>query len=389
MTVEGFEPKGMVEKSAMKLLETRGWSVTGSKRSGLDLDVDVEFQGTQGRLQFRSPFEAPSGSIQALEPAPASVRLDLGEPEGEPKRWAVWDMYRFPHMKETPSYVAFVFHEAFGPGWASLMCSSVSSHTWFNVTAILSTFFQRAENISPGRDEAERHKNIYVVQRRNFSAQRRKGQAIVGGGLTLTLGAIFAYFPLHIANTVEVVDGAAVGGMAVSGLISAVLLVVSFFIALPVLRQPRKPVEGMKDIAGAIKRSGAFAAFALTRAKKRDGLPVVVRRSGFVDEDAAPLSVSRLSATSPKHGVTLEADLCQIAWPEGTSKADRLVPDRWLTLDLVGDEAALANLPSGPREERAEDRLRWSLTGPDLDQRALGDLFRSVAAALPSRGPYR
>lgn len=389
MTMEGFDPEGMVETSAMELLEARGWSVTGSKRNGLDADVDVAFQGTRGRLRFRSPFEAPPGSSQALEPAPAFVRLDMGEPDGEPERWAVWDLYQFPHMKETPSYVAFVFHEALGTGWASLACSSVSSHSWFNVSAILSTFLQRAEYLSPGRDEAERRKSIFDVQRRNFSAQRRKGRLVVGAAVTLALGALFAYFPLHIANTVEVVDGAAVGGMAVSGLIGAVLLVVSFFTALPLLRQPSKPVEGMKEIAGAMKSSGAFEAFVLTRAKKRDGLPVVVRRSGIVDEDAAPLIVSRLSATSPNHGVTLEADLCQIAWPEGTSKGDRFVPDRWLTLDLLGDASALSKIPSGPREERAADRLRWSLTGPDLDQRALADLFQSVAAALSPSGPYR
>jgi len=98
----------------------------------------------------------------------------------------------------------------------------------------------------------------------------------------------------------------------------------------------------------------------------------------------APLTVSRVSATSSSHAVKLEADLCSVAWPEGASPSACLVPDRWLTVELSGSGSDLAKLPPGPREERRGDVVRWTFTGEEIDAGDVESHFLTVATALSS-----
>ncbi|HPB96906.1 MAG: hypothetical protein BWY17_00675 [Deltaproteobacteria bacterium ADurb.Bin207] len=108
-----------------------------------------------------------------------------------------------------------------------------------------------------------------------------------------------------------------------------------------------------------------------------------------LDEGTAPLAVSRVKASSSKHGVTLEADLCEIRWPEGVASEIRFLPQRWLLVDLTGSPEELAQLPSHHREERVDDKLRWLLTGEELDG-AFEDLLRATSTFLLRTGaPYR
>ena len=108
---------------------------------------------------------------------------------------------------------------------------------------------------------------------------------------------------------------------------------------------------------------------------------VIQRRLG---EAQAPLSVSPLTATSSSHAVKLEAELCRVAWPEGTQSQMCLVPDRWLTVDLSGAGSDLAKLPPGPREERRGDVVRWTFTGEEIDAGDVESHFLTVATALSS-----
>lgn len=94
-----------------------------------------------------------------------------------------------------------------------------------------------------------------------------------------------------------------------------------------VLRIPRQPLEGVDAVAQTLRGTGAFSEVTTTIRKDRDGLPLVVVNQNRLAEAKAPLSVSRLSATSSSHAVKLEADLCRMTWPEATSPQTRLVPD--------------------------------------------------------------
>ena len=94
-------------------------------------------------------------------------------------------------------------------------------------------------------------------------------------------------------------------------------------------------------------------------------------------------------------GVQSRAARCTRSVPGPTIAEARFVPDRWLTADLSSDEAILAKLPTGPREDRHEGVVRWTFTGPEIDAGDVEEHFRKVAAALgvveaPVRGdPYR
>ena len=99
-----------------------------------------------------------------------------------------------------------------------------------------------------------------------------------------------------------------------------------------------------------------------TKAQKvRDGLPLVVRTSGFLDEGSAPLAISRVSASSSSHSLRLSADLCEVRWPEGTPPDARILPDRWLTVDFTGPGEELAKLPDNPRAAYNTETVRCEI----------------------------
>lgn len=79
-----------------------------------------------------------------------------------------------------------------------------------------------------------------------------------------------------------------------------------------------------------------------------------------------------------------------MAWPEGVLKEARFVPDRWLTVDLEGQDADLAKLPKGPREVRRLGLVRWTFRGDEFDAGDAAACFQRVAAVLTTTSsPYR
>jgi hypothetical protein len=380
------EARCALETKMVDLLEQRGWAVLGATRHGVDLDLEVEHAGQAGKVLFRNGFDAPKGTV-APTPAPRFVRVDLGEPTGEPERWALWDHYSFPMGKHTPSYIATVFHEAMGASWASVSGSTFApGWNYEGPPSHLPTLLEHAEAVSPARDEAARRDHLFGLGRRNFGPQRRRH----GPFLFVALFAMLWVVPV-IYCWAQGGAGAAVAAVIyLSGVFAVIMGIVGLVALVRRARQPKGPVEGMEAVAGSLRESGAFELVKLTRAKRRVGLPVVRREEGFLADSTAPLLVSRLAASSSRHPFTLEADLCQVCWPEGISGECRFLPDRWLTVELVGAEAERVNLPAGAREERRTGRVRWSLTGEELDAGRATTLFQSLGAALTGKsGPYR
>lgn len=376
-----------LETNMVEMLERRGWAVLHATRRGLDLDLDIEHDGQAGKVLFRNGFDVPKGTASPAS-APCFIRVDLGEPRGEPERWALWDHYDFPTGKHSPSYVVTVFHEAMSTSWASVAGNSVASggNHWYGTQKTLSTLLGHAETLSPSRDEATRRDHLLSLGRRNFGPQRRTY------GISLFVALFFMTWVIPVIyiyghGGLQAALGAAV---YMTGLVVLVMAIIGLVALVRRARQPKSPVEGMEAVAESLRAVGAFDAVELARAKKRLGLPVVQREGRFLSEGAAPLLVSRLSASSASHAVTLEADICRVQWPEGISKECRFLPDWWLTVELAGSEAELNNLPTGAREDRRDGRVRWLLTGEEVDAGRAGDLFQSLASALTApSGPYR
>lgn len=133
-----------------------------------------------------------------------------------------------------------------------------------------------------------------------------------------------------------------------------------------------------------------FDTVKVTPKKVRLGLPVVVQTNRFISEGSAPFAISRIAASSSKHGISLDADLCVISFPESTNPEARFLPDRWLTADVKGPPDELAKLPQHHRSDRIEGGLRWLFSGDELES-TLEDLLRNAAASLGEGGaaPYR
>jgi hypothetical protein len=101
--------RGQLESLVLAMLRDRGWSAIKCLRSGVDLDLLVEIDGVHGVVRFRNAFEVPRNvPAETIESSPIFMRIDLGEPSGEPSRWAVWDRYNFPSGKGAPRYRALV-----------------------------------------------------------------------------------------------------------------------------------------------------------------------------------------------------------------------------------------------------------------------------------------
>jgi hypothetical protein len=385
------EQKSLLERDLMHLLYERDWEVIEAKRDRVNLDLSVSFSGIPGVVSLHSAFLPARGLMKNLY-QPTYLRVVLGRPDGEPSRWAVWDRYVFTkRSKYSPDYWAFVFHEAMGDDWVALAgCSVTPDQTWYERGEVIRTLLKRAEALAPGRDEDARREQIFAVQRNNFGDQKL--------GKNLTIFVV-------LVSVVVVLAGLLVTGMLMDppadtppdgvlvfrGLIAAacglpilICSLVSITYLRRVLRVPRQPLEGADAIARTLRGTRAFSEVTVTARKDRDGLPLVVQNEGRLAEAKATLSVNRLTATSSSHAVKLEADLCRMNWPEGTSPQTRLVPDRWLTVELSGAGSDLAKLPTGPREERRHDVVRWTFTGKEIDSGAVESHFLTVASALVS-----
>lgn len=388
--MEQVQPRGHVEATTFETLRERGWAIVGGRRAGVDLDLSVEHEGTPGLVRFRSGIE-PAPGVASAEPAPLALRVDLGDPGGEPSRWAVWDRYSFPGGKNTPSYVALVVHEAIAEGWASVAgCSVAPKSPWYDRFSAIATILARAEALSPSRSEASRRAQIFVTGRSNFGVQRQHWKNVLAASLLLPLGGALWAATAHVATGAAPSAAARTVAMAISGLPALAFSAIGLGSLVSLLRVPRRPLNGMAAVVESMRATSAFSTFALTPLKRREGLPVPVRSGGHLQEGSAPLSLSRLTATSPAHEIALEADLCRIAWPEGVLAGTRFVPERWLTVDLTGNDSDLARLPEGPREERAPGVVRWTFTGAELDDATFADQIQKLAAALaPSGSPYR
>ena len=60
----------------------------------------------------------------------------------------------------------------------------------------------------------------------------------------------------------------------------------------------------------------------------------------------------------------------------------RILPERWLVLRVSGSERALARLPHGPREQRTQGGVSWTLVDGELDGASLDRYLSLVGEAL-------
>jgi hypothetical protein len=385
-----LKTRGRLEELAVSKLAAHGWTIVGGDRRGLDLNLFVQFEGISGKVSFRNALDLPQGLAENADSDPCSVWIELGEPIGEPTRWSLWDEYDFRDQIKSQRFIATIVHEAIGKGWAKVAGGDVEpGQTWRSPSNTLETIISRAECLAPSRDEADRRREIWRTQRHNFDAQHKKLNPVTYGVLFF----IFLALPVGLFFTEWLRRGevttALIGGTVLCSVFLLIFVIHLFVLLIRHVRRPRDPAAGMDAVVNALRVSGAFDAFDSMASKTRHGLPVVVRSQDHLDKGEAPLTVSRVHASSSKHGVTLEADLCEIRWPEGVAPEIRFLPQRWLLVELIGSPEELAQIPSYHRSDRLEDQIRWLFTGEELDG-AFENLLRAVSASLVrTAAPYR
>ena len=172
------EPRGALEREVLEKLAKRGWQVHEAKRDKIDLDLSVSFGQTRGSIRFRNAFDVPR-SVASAASAPSFLRIDLGQPAGEPSRWAVWDKIWSSRGAGTPRVPA--------PGWSrghrgrlgrggGLLGHAQADLVWALRT--IETLLLRAEKLAPGQDEDARREQIFASAAAHFDAQTRRGREI-------------------------------------------------------------------------------------------------------------------------------------------------------------------------------------------------------------------
>lgn len=373
-----IEPRGDTEKYVMERLASGGWTITAAQRDGADLDILVDFKGVRGRVRLRHGSNRAKAKLKPTdETSPCFVRIDLGEPSGEPEQWALWDRYKVGRGKKyLPPWYCVVVHEAIGEQWVSVAGNTVLPRGGSSIALSAETLIARAEALCPGRDTAARREAIFEVQRRNFGPQRDRRKKIV-------IGIVFTVIPSGLF-TWALSSSLSLAHLLALGFIFALFAVPGLIVLIAnLVNIPKKPLEGSRELVERIRGTGAFPVLKLSRAQHREGLPVIIHEGRNLSKGAAPLWISRISGRSRSHPIRLEADLCAVKWPSGTHEDCRLLPDRWLLVDLAGPEAEMSWLPAGPHETRRAEHIRWLFTGEELDQGLVDELFGRVVQQLP------
>jgi hypothetical protein len=384
--MERVEPRGDIEEQLLKEMARAGWSITAAQRDGADLDISIDVRGVVGRVRLRHGSHRAQAKLGPTEKtSPCFVRVDLGEPLGEPEQWAIWDRYKLRDSKYAPKWWCVVVHEAIGEHWASVagnvaLPNGASAFILGGAEALVA----RAEALSPGRDPAARREAIIDVQRNNYGPQRHhRSRIITGLCLVLIPSALFA---LALSSSLVLLKVLFLGVFWFSLVLPGLIVLIANLLAV----RRKEPLEGSRALSERMRKTGAFDVVKLARTQHREGFPVVVQEGRHPSRGSAPLWICRMTGKSRAHPIRLEADLCVVKWPQGTHEDCRLLPDRWLLVDLTGPNAEMSRVPSGPRETRRDGHARWLFTGEELDRGLADELLRGlVKPAEGASGPYR
>lgn len=375
--------KSAVERLLLDALAARGWAVIGAERRGEDLELRVQCSGDPGRLLF---VHEPREETAELFSAVGFLRIDLGEPTGDLDLWCVTED-EFPTADPDEGRRRLASQVALGPTWTSIGSGVLGTPELEIWRMFAGALLIRAERLRPGRPAEQRQEYLEglvseLPALKPFSSTR--WGAIAAGGVVMALIGF----------------GLGSGAVATMGwIVAAVGLVVTALVVGAnrlINRRFRGHWEGVEE---ALRTDDAFSRFKPTASSDAQVLVPVVGLDGESRPKASRSELRRLRGTarSQRHRVRAEIELTwidwEIDWLGHLSTVDecRILPDRWITVMLVGPEPELDQLPPGPRQKRSSGAVRWTFTGDELDRGVAGRQFATTAAAfgLTQRGPYR
>ncbi len=374
--------KGDLEQLVSDTLQERFWTVTSERRRGLDLDLDVSFQGQDGQILLRNPHGMPERGA-ALHTDPYVLRIDLGEPSGPAEQWQLWEQDVTVSVQNSSITYTFSYQAAIAMNWSTVIASvadSVSKRGWSK-----SDVFYHAENLRPSRDEKERRQHLTACSVAPAEPKRtvEKAFAIV---LVFALSVII----VSVIISQFLSDRSPQGVVAIIGALA--LLVV---LAVQLLRSSRQKaarcLDGWQDVADSLRSAGLFDRVTKHPAAQLLKIPVVHTAPFGPDSAYAPVMTQRFEASCSHHGLTGDIVIYRVQWPDKTHASCRAIPTRWMTVNLHGTAQELKALSVGPREERVSRSVNWTLTGEQVDSGQLVELFENAARQLRTAAgsPYR
>ncbi|MCA9620235.1 MAG: hypothetical protein KC731_14535 [Myxococcales bacterium] len=390
----------IVERMVLEALETRGWTVSETKRDGEDVEAPVAFRGDVGRVRFvhdgQSREEPWSGPCSV-----GFVRLDLGEPDDAPDHYGV-TVEELPSADPEQSRPRFVTQVAIGPGWASVGAGVVGADERDLWEMSVRRLVAQIELLRPGREADARRGDLEAILHRGAAPPRlwskRRALVVVVGALVAAIGWWFGAWPMELLGILGAAGTLVHGG----------LLVVADRADQRIHR--RRHRERWGPVAGALLGGGPFDASKDLPGRAEEVLlpivgeapesdPMIWRGPDSTSRRRAWTSATasmRAQASSKAHELVAEVELAWVDWettsPFHLSTLDvcRILPTRSLVVSLFGPEQVLGGLPAGPRETRGADGVRWVFVDAELEE-LLPQHFAGVARSLglTRETPYR
>jgi hypothetical protein len=369
-------------------LEAQGWSELHRERRGADLVIEADALGQPARILALSPFVTSSDVHDAVVD-PSFLRLDLGDPDGAPLRWAVWTRSAtLPVFEGGPVNSSFLIQAI-----ESAVGRSIAVHGHLNISQGASVLAPRvlfevltelteearvrtARGSTHSLDPDRPLSSALTVQKKDPGINLLAAGALGLSFVSLAAGAAIAFAGLVDAGLV----------VAAAGSTSAIPYVVA---ARQRGKDPGRFLD--KTLVDTLRSSDLFDEAKVVGEGRPMPVPAVTASPGGREAQAGVLRSSLIKASSSQRALKAEVSRWTIHWPPNTMSECQLVPSSWVVCELSGDETALIQAPDWNRQSRSHADLRWLLSGDEVARGDLDDLLVVLARRTmdQQKAPYR
>jgi hypothetical protein len=376
-----------VERALADQLEAHQLPPLHIARRGVDFVVDSMDQGQPLRLHCLTPFSTGRDVDQAASD-PCFFRLELGEFNQPPHRWAAWSTVApaTPEPGGSPP-LNFALQALWAPQRLALAVScgqpDFNSHGGTSGVRVLFDAYRRCRHwptrhlrdaVEPGLEPDRPFENEHAVPPPPFRWPSLAGAA--WATMALSAGALTGSHDVLGPALLLGLTALAGGGHLLS-------------------RSPRKAMGTDGSPAQAFLKSlhslRLFDAVKPVQPGPMWVLPAVADGDTGREPAFALVCSDSIRAESSRHGLALDVVLSRVEWPSRCLPVCRLLPSQWVAAQFQGTESTLLRLPSWPRQTRKPGLLRWLMTDDEVRQGELANRLEALARrCLGGRaGPYR
>ena len=330
---------------------------TDRQRRGV-VELRTHWGSRPSRIQWLVP-PRPVGDHGAGCCGASFVRLDVGEIDRSPVRWALWRVDRGTGLEPLS------LQAASGAGWLSLAtsfpCQPGGAGGLEPIEGLFAAFEGLADppaakdSVVIGRDSAWNLEDWSLPHPRHG-----RDQWLLGIG---TLGTAALAIPLHSALQIAEASIAWALAAGFTGL--------GYLFFARIQQRIARPSREAKDVADSLAHATPVPEVWGPRTASPFALPVVVHRDRGRRIGYASATSTLLRARSA--GAELRIVVRSVKWPDRTDRRCRLVPEQWMAAELRGKAAPPTD--AWLRKEVSEEVVRTVVSRPSSGEalaRALG-----------------